>query len=121
MVRINDSACAAPGVLYVARNEHRLTSAEVEALPGGLQLHFPLNDVNPFILVLINVTGPSCIVYFQYTHCAARVLSRHLAVNPRAVVCKPFVEAILFRSNAEACEQFLTLHFPGSFQVLYGF
>jgi hypothetical protein len=62
-------------VLNIAWDEHGFTSSETEPLLANLQLHLAVNDVNPFILVSVDVARPSGVVHLQNTHCATGVLS----------------------------------------------
>src|SRR5205807_133573 len=69
----------------------------------------------------VNVAGPSGVVHLQNTHCATGVLSRHLAINRRAVAVEPIIEPVFSCANAEALKKFLAFHLLCSFQVADGF
>src|SRR5262249_47379602 len=108
---------APPRVLYVAWNEHGFASSEAESLLADLQFHLAVHNVKPFVLVPVDVARPAGVVHLQNTQCAASVLSRHLAINRRAVAVKPIIEPVFSCADAEAHKQFLTLHLLCSFQV----
>jgi hypothetical protein len=97
LVGIDDLSWGADGrprVLDVAWYEYGFTSSEAAPLFANLQLQLAVNDVNPVVLVAVEVARPS--------HCATGVLSRHLAINRRAVAVEPIIEPVFSCANAEA-------------------
>src|SRR5260370_1892803 len=85
LVHINNlarlPAHAGPHVRNLARYENGLTGPHAISLITNLKLKLAINDVDPLILVVVEVARPTAsAVKLENTHCAICVLCRHLTI-----------------------------------------
>ena len=129
LVRIDDfawlAAYAAPHVRNIPRHKNAFTRTEVEAFVAYVKLEFALHDVDPFILIVMQMGRPAAGAReLEHAHRAIGVLVRYFAIvwlAARSPECDLLVESIFSGGDAEADKHFLGLHLLSSFQVRDGF
>src|ERR1700682_3880144 len=115
-------AHAGPHVRNLARYENGLTGPHAKSPITNLKLKLAINDVDPLILVVVEVARPAASAgEFENAHCAIGVPCRDLTIVRFAAELDSLLESVFPRADAEAQKHLLTLHFLGSFQVLDGF
>src|ERR1700730_7143431 len=126
LVHINNlarlPAHAGPHVRNLAWYENGLTGTHAKSLITNVKFKLAINDVDPLILVVVQVARPAtCARELENTHRAICVLCRHLTIIRFVAEFDVLTESVFPRGNAEAQKHLLTLHFLCSFQVFDGF
>src|SRR2546427_11387372 len=87
LVHINNlarlPAHAGPHVRSLAGYENGLTGARVKSLTANLKLKLAIDDVDPLILVVVEVARPRPhhAGELEHTHCTLCILCRHLTIT----------------------------------------
>src|SRR6476646_6304437 len=106
----------------LARDENAFTGGQAQWFSANHKMNLTINDVDPFILLLVQVARPAaCAGKLENAHRALCVVRRDLAIIPFATESDMLAESVVPCGDAEARKHFLILHFFGSFQVLDGF
>jgi hypothetical protein len=115
-------AHASPHVRNLARYENGLTGPHAKSLITNLKFKLAINDLDPLILVVVEVARPTASAgELENTHRAVRVLCGHLTIIRFAAEFDMLIESVFPCGDAEAQKHLLALHFLCSFQVLDGF
>src|ERR1051326_1646191 len=121
LVDVDDSsrliAREGPDMRDVARQKDRLARAGVKSPIANLKYPLAVDDVNPLILVVVDVTRPSA-CELERAHRAVRILCRSLAIQRLASELDLFIEAVASCRDIETGKYFLILHPLCSFKVL---
>ena len=118
LVEVDDSRGSAaggrPDVRCCAGDEDGLAGASAEALFADFEIHLAVDDVDPFVLVMVQVAGPAG-GELEDSHGAMGVLAGHLAIDGGPAEVDGLIEAVLSRGDGEAGKHFAARHFlsPG--------
>src|ERR1700680_4214313 len=113
---------AGPHVGNLARYENGLTGPHAKSLITNLKFKLAINNVDPLILVVVEVARPTASAgELENTHRAICILCRYLTIMRFAAEFDVLIVSVLPCGDAEAREHLLTLHVLCSFQVLDGF
>jgi hypothetical protein len=109
-------------VRNLARYENGLTGPHAKSLITNLKFKLAINDLDPLILVVVEVARPTASAgELENTHRAVCVLCGHLTIIRFAAEFDTLIESVFPCGDAEAQKHLLALHFLCSFQVLDGF
>src|SRR6202795_4355155 len=110
-------AHAGPHVRNLARYENGLTGPHAKSLITNLKFKLAIDDVDPFILVVVEVARPTAPAgEFKNTHRAVCVPSAHLTIIRFAPEFDTLIESVFPCGDVEAHKHLLILHFLCSFQ-----
>src|ERR1700677_1425832 len=111
-----------PHVGHFAWKENALGGADARARIANLKIKLAIQDVYPFILLVVEMARPPAIARkLEYTHRTICVPGRPLSIIRFAADFDMLTESVVPRCNAESHKHLVTPHFLSSFQVLDGF